>query len=198
MLNRSSAPKSEQKAEGQTPPSVVEGGITASSSVLSTPSPDWHSSQPEEDDYTAFKSRRPWDAGGYSLPLHVESKYSSDDGQAFQTPTDQMNITPPYDDGSSSISHFRNGSMDSDCIEMTDSDVIGPLRSHRSNRYVKQIQAYCLNLTSNTRSTCSSLFADMSVESPGEKRYVLGKIPFNDTLSSHDIPPFPVAPRYRS
>ncbi|KAI1845096.1 hypothetical protein JX265_002818 [Neoarthrinium moseri] len=76
MLNSASAAANREARDSTDPtptPSVVDG-TTVCSSVVQTPSPGSTSSRRTSESRTPNRSRTPWDAGGYSLPLTLDTK----------------------------------------------------------------------------------------------------------------------------
>ncbi|KAH8671062.1 hypothetical protein BX600DRAFT_509768 [Xylariales sp. PMI_506] len=75
MLNSASAANREARESADlTPTPSVADGSTACSSVVQTPSPKTTPSRRLSEAQTPNRSRTPWDAGGYSLPLTLDTK----------------------------------------------------------------------------------------------------------------------------
>ena len=64
----------EARALAELPSTPSVGGSTPSSSVVATPSPERTPPTRTCETRTSSRSRTPWDAGGYSLPLSLEAK----------------------------------------------------------------------------------------------------------------------------
>lgn len=114
------ARKETQESNNPTPaPSVVDG-TTVCSSAIQTPSPDRTPSRRTSDSSrTPNRARTPWDAGGYSLPLTLDTKVAVQPSvkQAFynESPIDSASPKSPkhkFSDSYSSLSSY-NSSLNS-------------------------------------------------------------------------------------
>ncbi|ORY65541.1 uncharacterized protein BCR38DRAFT_200417 [Pseudomassariella vexata] len=117
LLNASSA--AHRQAQGsvdQTPtPSVADGSITCSSTVR-TPSPEKALSRRTSESRTPNRSRTPWDAGGYSLPLTLDTKATQASARpAFYNDSPVGSASPKsprhkFSDSHSSLSSYTSSS----------------------------------------------------------------------------------------
>lgn len=130
LLNAGSAAARREAREASDPtptPSVVEGS-TVCSSVVQTPSPDRTPSRRTSECRTPSRARTPWDAGGYSLPLTLDTKVAIQPSvrPAFynESPIDSASPKSPkhrlsdsysslssYTSSLNSVSHSRLSSM---------------------------------------------------------------------------------------
>jgi hypothetical protein len=111
----------EQSLEHTPTPSAV-GGSSAPSSVVATPSPETTPSRRlSSGSRTPSRSRTPWDAGGYSLPLSLESKFipcsptkqvlpSRDSPTEILLPPSPKSLSPhhKFSDSHSSLSSYTS------------------------------------------------------------------------------------------
>lgn len=130
MLNAGSAAarREAREASDLTPtPSVVDG-TTVCSSAVPTPSPEAVPSRRMSDPRTLNRARTPWDAGGYSLPLTLDTKAaiqppvrpafyneSPVDSASPKSPkhrlSDSYSSLSSYTSSLNSVSHSRFSSM---------------------------------------------------------------------------------------
>ncbi|KND89722.1 hypothetical protein TOPH_05769 [Tolypocladium ophioglossoides CBS 100239] len=113
MLNKSAGSNRCKESSRESTPSFIGGVSTLSSTALPTPSPERASPQ-TEGEANHFRGRTPWSAGGYSLPLHIESRFRSASTFSHRSTSEQFDSDTSYDTTSGASVHSRNGSMDSD------------------------------------------------------------------------------------
>lgn len=116
MLNSASAAanKARASADPTTTPSAVDG-TTVCSSAIQTPSPDTTPSSRTSETRTPNRARTPWDAGGYSLPLTLDTKTSTQapikQVACNESPTDSNSPKSPkhkFSDSYSSLSSYTS------------------------------------------------------------------------------------------
>jgi hypothetical protein len=126
LLNSSSAAQQLQRRDSvdQTPTPSATGGTTASSTAVPTPSPERTPSRRTSGSRSPNRNRTPWDAGGYSLPLTLDTKSihtPSTAKPAFysESPTDALTSASPkspkhkFSDSRSSLSSYTSSSNNS-------------------------------------------------------------------------------------
>ncbi|KAF7547572.1 hypothetical protein G7046_g8963 [Stylonectria norvegica] len=118
----------ESTREQPTTPSAVQGGFSASSSVVPTPSPEWIPSQPAIE-FNDNRARTPWDAGGYSLPLTSGAKFPTRCAFPIRSHSEHIDSGFSYH-APSAESRSRHGSMESPFA----SGFSTPLASSRTGR----------------------------------------------------------------
>lgn len=109
-----------------TPTPSATGGSTVSSTGFSTPSPDKTPSRrtSESRSSSSVRSRTPWDAGGYSLPLTLDTKSVQTPSTSrpiyySESPIENMNSASPhspkhkFSDSRSSLSSYASSSNNS-------------------------------------------------------------------------------------
>lgn len=134
LLNRSAETKvgGEQDAGKQTP--EPHANPTAGPwAGLPTPSPEQTPPRASADNRAGTKSRTPWDAGGYSLPLSLDTKihpanaapeiYGGDSLEVSATPINSA-ITP-------SSGHSRTTSLESSPAGAVSSALVSPMTTSR-------------------------------------------------------------------
>lgn len=88
----------------------------SSSASLPTPSPDRMTPQHDWEPKT-LKSRKPWNAGGYALPLQSENTDRSNSVFSFRSASENLESDASYE--SSVVErHSRTGSVDSASVDM--------------------------------------------------------------------------------
>ncbi|KAI0134669.1 ORP1 protein [Xylariales sp. AK1849] len=117
MLNSASAAANRETQESADPtstPSAV-GGTTACSSAVQTPSPESTPSRRTSGSRTPNRSRTPWDAGGYSLPLTLDTKMATQTSVRpvfySESPLDSASPKSPkhkFSDSYSSLSSYTS------------------------------------------------------------------------------------------
>ncbi|KAK9782898.1 hypothetical protein SCAR479_01241 [Seiridium cardinale] len=117
MLNSASAAARREARESTGPtttPSVVDG-TTVCSSAVQTPSPERTPSRRTSESRTPNRARTPWDAGGYSLPLTLDTKVATQPPTrpAFynESPIDSASPKSPkhrFSDSYSSLSSYTS------------------------------------------------------------------------------------------
>ncbi|CAM1500927.1 Fc.00g100890.m01.CDS01 [Cosmosporella sp. VM-42] len=138
MLNEPTRPRSRDRmCEQLISPSTIHGGLTASSPMLPTPSPEYMPFR-RESESSEGRARTPWDAGGYSLPILPGSKLSSTHGFSFRSPSERVDSLPSFTAFSAADDHSRHGSTDSS-FGTSLSGVLTPLTHSRSDRFDSKI-----------------------------------------------------------
>lgn len=103
LLNQSTVLAGCKEASRESTPAYAAGGpSTAPTTALPTPSPD-RSFPQHEGEPRHGRGRTPWSAGGYSLPLHQDTKLRSASTFSFRSNGEQAD----------SDVHSRTGSVDS-------------------------------------------------------------------------------------
>lgn len=131
LLNSSSAALQRGESVDSSTPSAT-GGTTAASTAVPTPSPDRTPSRRTSGSRSPNRNRTPWDAGGYSLPLSLDTKAiqtpstarpvfyceSPTDGQSSSSPksprhkfSDSRSSLSSYASSNNSVSHSRISSL---------------------------------------------------------------------------------------
>ncbi|KAM7184743.1 hypothetical protein V8F33_012822 [Rhypophila sp. PSN 637] len=132
LLNSSSAALQRRDSVDSSTPSAT-GGTTAASTAVPTPSPDRTPSRRTSGSRSPHRNRTPWDAGGYSLPLSLDTKAiqtastarpvfyceSPTDGQSSSTSpkspkhkfSDSRSSLSSYASSNNSVSHSRISSL---------------------------------------------------------------------------------------
>jgi hypothetical protein len=112
---------------------------TVPSTALPTPSPEKSPARQLSDGRTtapANKSRMPWDAGGYSLPLSLDTKLSpthSKPSYYSESPLDHP-ASAISAVSTSSIYHSRSNSLDSSPVDLVASAAISPMANPHLSR----------------------------------------------------------------
>ncbi|KAK0635795.1 hypothetical protein B0T17DRAFT_503299 [Bombardia bombarda] len=120
LLNSSSAALQRSDSIESSTPSAT-GGTTAASTAVPTPSPERTHSRRTSGSRSPNRNRTPWDAGGYSLPLTLDTKSihtPSTARPAFysESPTDGQTSDSPkspkhkFSDSRSTISSYTSSS----------------------------------------------------------------------------------------
>ncbi|PHH66916.1 hypothetical protein CDD81_5268 [Ophiocordyceps australis] len=123
LLNQSGAKGDKNVSRESTPASVTGAASTVPSTALPTPSPERASPQRESERLN--RGRTPWNAGGYSLPLHSESKAASNSAGAYRWSSEQPEPETAWCASVSASIHSRHGSSDSDMASARDLDLQG-------------------------------------------------------------------------
>jgi hypothetical protein len=134
LLNAGTNPLNRRDSLELTPTPSIDGSTVASTAVP-TPSPE-KSPIRRLSDPRAPRNRTPWDAGGYSLPLTLDTKFVATSAKpAFyaESPTDNMNSATSYNP-SSENSHSRQGSLGSSPIEMANSTGVTAINTSHQSR----------------------------------------------------------------
>ncbi|KAM4065642.1 orp1 [Hirsutella rhossiliensis] len=128
LLNQSAGLAGCKEASRESTPSYAVGGpSTAPSTALPTPSPD-RSFPQREGETRQSRSRTPWSAGGYSLPLHSDTKFRSASTFSFRSASEQVDSDASYQTTTGADMHSRTGSIDSDMTSSQEpSSVARPL-----------------------------------------------------------------------
>ncbi|KAH8893392.1 hypothetical protein GQ53DRAFT_805581 [Thozetella sp. PMI_491] len=135
LLNTSSAAaaaaaaanrNSHQRSESldQTPTPSATGGTTATNTAVPTPSPERTPPRRTSSSQSPNRNRTPWDAGGYSLPLTLDTKLIQTPSTArpafySESPTDGLASASPkspkhkFSDSRSSLSSYTSSSNNS-------------------------------------------------------------------------------------
>lgn len=118
---------SDQTPEPQSNPA------TAPWAGLPTPSPEQTPPRISVDYRIGTKSRTPWDAGGYSLPLSLDTKFCPAStgpvihcGDSLDTPS-----VPPHSAITPSSNHSRTTSLESSPAAAISSALVSPMTSSR-------------------------------------------------------------------
>lgn len=111
--------------------------VSTSWAGLPTPSPEKSPPRSAHDYRPSLKSRTPWDAGGYSLPLSLDTKFfpTSQKPTIYNDSLDSHSlsalsaITP-------SSGHSRTTSLESSPADMVSSALVSPMTSSQHFKYV--------------------------------------------------------------
>ncbi|KAK3327399.1 hypothetical protein B0T19DRAFT_161957 [Cercophora scortea] len=123
LLNSSSAALQRRDSLDSSTPSAI-GGTTAASTAVPTPSPDRTPFRRTSGSRSPNRNRTPWDAGGYSLPLTIDTKSIQTPSTArpafySESPTDGQASASPrspkhkFSDSRSSLSSYTSSSNNS-------------------------------------------------------------------------------------
>lgn len=117
--------------------SVVEP-VPPSWAGLPTPSPEKSPARTCSDEYRpALKSRTPWDAGGYSLPLSLDTKFfpSTQKPAIYSESVDSTSISA-LSAVTPSSGHSRSTSLESSPADMVSSALVSPMTISQAFKYV--------------------------------------------------------------
>ncbi|KJZ78212.1 hypothetical protein HIM_02250 [Hirsutella minnesotensis 3608] len=168
LLNRSAAVADCKDASRESTPSYAVGGLsTAPSTALPTPSPD-RSFPPRETEGRQSRGRTPWNAGGYSLPLHdfqLRSKSIS-----YRSASEQFDSEATQQMAMATERHSRNGSSDSDVMpsgSMMSSMRPQPSRAVSSDSH-HQLCSVVMILTQSQNESIGGAFRSASTQILGQ------------------------------
>lgn len=139
LLNLKAARHQEQHQNTfeSTPASSELSTLAISSTTLSTPSSEKSTLFKETSNYQTTRRRMPWDAGGYSLPLTLDTNktpmHSSSSMFHRDSPFDRSTSGSSYD-LPSETSHSRASSLSSTCFDMSTSNNATPMTSTHPGR----------------------------------------------------------------
>jgi hypothetical protein len=137
LLNTSTGinPDIERESLEHTPTPSIDIS-TVPSTALPTPSPEKSPSRRLSDGRGPNKSRTPWDAGGYSLPLSLDTKLSPTNSRPsyysespLDHPASAISVV-----STSSIYHSRSNSLDSSPVDLVASAAISPMTNSHISR----------------------------------------------------------------
>lgn len=134
LLNRSAGTKEGNAEEtSHLTPEPHSNPATAPWAGLPTPSPEQTPPRISVDYRIGTRSRTPWDAGGYSLPLSLDTKfYPASTGPAIHCGDSlDMPSIPAHSAITPSSSHSRTTSLESSPAAAISSAVVSPMASSR-------------------------------------------------------------------
>lgn len=135
LLNRSAEARTEggQETSKQAPGLHVDPTATPWAG-LPTPSPEQTPPRVSVDFRTGTKSRTPWDAGGYSLPLSLDTKFPPTNTAPVIYNGDALDVSsiPIQSAITPSSGHSRTTSLESSPGGAISSALVSPMTSSRS------------------------------------------------------------------
>ena len=111
-------------------PGSSHDSSTVASTAVPTPSPEKTSSRRTSGTRTPNRNRTPWDAGGYSLPLTLDTKFASATSKPSfynDSPVEHLHSASSYGHPTFGSGHSRSASMGSSGSDMAVSATVTPL-----------------------------------------------------------------------
>lgn len=134
LLNRVAETKVEGERESSTrTPELHVNPEPASWAGLPTPSPEQTPPRISADCRTGNKNRTPWDAGGYSLPLSLDTKFHPTNTPPVIYSGDSLDVpSAPFPSAiTPSSGHSRTTSLESSPAGAVSSALVSPMTSSR-------------------------------------------------------------------